>query len=352
MIPIPNLVRRGVAAPFCLLLAAASPGAVSSQSVPVDGPSVRVGSGVYEIVVHHETGDVFASTIGRSGMDEGRIYRLDGQTLAVTGIIPTPGYRPFGLGIREESGTLYATDTAEGAVLVLDIAEMAMVKAITNPDDGNGHLREVVADESTGMVYVSSYNENGMIWVIDDASRSLVNTYQGVGNGTSGMVLDGANNRLYAANMAGFDVTEIDLATGEYVRRFESGGERPTNLELDAERGRLWSANQASNDATVIDLATGELLGSVSVGDQGLGIRYNPANDLMYVTARRSGIVTAVDAASMQIVTWMQTGSHPNTVAVNRETGLAYVTNKSRSAGRDQPPVMDPNGDTVTLLRR
>jgi hypothetical protein len=47
----------------------------------------------------------------------------------------------------------------------------------------------------------------------------------------------------------------------------------------------------------------------------------------------------------------LATGSHPNTVAVDRRSGLAYVSNKARSAPRGQPPVEDPNGDTVSILR-
>ena len=323
---------------------------VAQAAVPTVGTRVKVGRGVYQPVVHHATGDVFASTIGQRGEDEGAVYQLDGETLEVKGTIATPGYMPFGLGIHEASGKLYATDTRNGAVIVIDIETLSVAKIIENEIDDQGHLREVVADETNGRVYVSSYRGNGMIWVIDTETMELVDTFVEVGDGTSGMVLDVPNHRLFAANMSGGDIVEIDLETGEYARTFPAGGERPSNLELDADRGRLWSANQATNDVTIIDVETGEMIESVSTGDQTLGVAYNAANDMMYVTNRRSGTVTAVDAESMHIVTWMMTGSYPNTVWFNDDTGVGYVTNKARSARGGQPAVEDPNGDTVTLL--
>ncbi len=327
-------------------------GTLLAQDLPSVGTTVRVGPGVYEIAVHERTGDVYAATVGPWDQDQAAIYVLDGSTLEEKGTIPTPGHYPFGVGLDQGASTLYASDTRNGTVLVYDLASMALKTVIENPMDESGHLREVLVDEQGGRVYVSSYDENGLIWVIDSETHRLVDTFMGVGDGTSGMAFDLANDRMFAANMAGGDITEIRLSTGEQVRRFSAGGERPTNLVYDAERGRLWSTNQRTNNATVIDVASGEVIHSVSVGDQALGITHNPVNDLMYVTARRSGIVTAVDAESMNVVTWMQTGSHPNTVAVNPNTGVAYVTNKARSAGRDHPPVRDPHGDTVTLLHR
>lgn len=320
------------------------------EGLPRVGESVKVGTGLYELAYSHATGDVYAATTGGADDDGGRIYVLDGSTLEEKGSIPTPGYYTYGLGIHEGSGTLYSTDTRNGVVIVADIASMEVVTVVENPADEGGHLREVVVDEAAGLVYVSSYDEAGMIWVIDNETHEVVNTIHDVGNGTSGMVLDLANDRLFAANMAAHDISEIDLGSGAVVRRFPAGGDRPSNLAWDPERQRLWSANQGTNDATVIDAQTGELIESVGVGDQALGIRYNPVNDMVYVTARRSGVVTAVDAESMNVQTWMQTGSYPNTIVVDRESGAAWVTNKARSAGRDAPPAFDPNGDTVTRI--
>ena len=341
------------------LVAAAAPVSCVAQDmapartdVPSVGTTVRVGDGVYEPVVYHATGDVFVATIGARGQDDGRVYVLDGETLEEKGTIHTPGYAPYGLGVHEGSGTLYATDTRGGAVIVIDIASQQVTGIIENDLDDFSHLRQVVTDEANNRVYVSSYDDPGSIWVIDTETQSLADTFLEVGDGTSGLAIDTAEHRLFAANMGGGDIVEIDLATGEYVRRFPAGGERPTNLTYDADRRRLWSSNQATNDATVIDVDTGELIQSVSTGDQPVGIRYNPVNDMVYVANRRSGLVTAVDAERMNVLTWMLTGSYPNTVVFNRETGVGYATNKARSAGRDAPPVTDPHGNTVTILHR
>ena len=69
-------------------------------------------------------------------------------------------------------------------------------------------------------------------------------------------------------------------------------------------------------------------------------------------TGLLAGTVTVIDAsADYQVVGNFETGTHPNTVVVDRTTNNAYVTNKGRSGGRGAPPVDDPRGDTVTIIR-
>jgi DNA-binding beta-propeller fold protein YncE len=72
--------------------------------------------------------------------------------------------------------------------------------------------------------------------------------------------------------------------------------------------------------------------------------------------ARELGF-SLVDTRALTVLASLATGTHPNTVALDRRTGLAYVSNKARSAPRPsqgQPPAPapdDPNGDTVSLIR-
>ncbi|MCR0984097.1 hypothetical protein [Roseomonas populi] len=44
-----------------------------------------------------------------------------------------------------------------------------------------------------------------------------------------------------------------------------------------------------------------------------------------------------MDARALTVLASLRTGTHPNTVAVDRSTGLAYVSNKARSALRPAP---------------
>lgn len=45
----------------------------------------------------------------------------------------------------------------------------------------------------------------------------------------------------------------------------------------------------------------------------------------------------------------LKTGTHPNTVVLDKKSGNAYVTNKAKSS-RNEPAIKDDNGDTVSLI--
>lgn len=320
----------------------------SATARPSMGKTVKVAQGVYEVAVSEQTGTVYVASAGRGA---GEVVALDAETLDTRARIDMADTPPFGLGINDLSQTLYTTNTRDGSVSVIDLKTNQVIRTLRSEVDTVAHLREVAVDEEANRIYVSSYGTEGVIWVIDGATNTIIDHYENVGEGSSGLALDAAAGRLYVTNIQGGDISVIDTGTGEVVNRFPAGGGRPTNAALDAEGNRLFVANQESGDVTVVDTRSGELLAAVPTGAGALGVRFNPSNGLVYVTNRQAGTVTVIDAADYGVVGNFETGTHPNTVVVDRTTNNAYVTNKARSGGRGAPPVDDPRGDTVTIIR-
>src|SRR5690606_16902851 len=225
---------------------------------------------------------------------EAHVAVLDSESLDTRATIPLPDGAPYGLGINDRTQTLYTTNTRDGSVTAIDLRTNQPIRKINSPVDTVGHLREAVVDEVANRIYVSSYGTEGLIWVIDGASNQVVNHFQNVGEGTSGMAVDPARQRLYATNIQGGDVSVIDLNNGSVIARWPAGGGRPTNAALDAAGERLFIANQESGDMTVLSTRTGELLKAVPTGEGALGIRYNPNTNVVYVANRTAGTVTVI----------------------------------------------------------
>lgn len=328
--------------------ATASLAATASAQAPTIAKSTKVGAGVYEIVAHD--GLVYAASVGNRGTPKPEITVLDGKTLQVKQV-HTLTSAPYGLGINTKTGTLYATDTRAGAVIVMDAKSGRELGLIKNPaDTAPAHLREVVVDEANNRIYASVYGKEGHVWVIDGKTNTFSHALQNVGSGATGIALDSDGKFLYTANMGGNDLSVIDLAARKVVRTIPAGGERPTNVAFDAKGHRLFVANQGTGDLTVIDAKTGSLIKSVKTGAGALGVTFNPRTNRVFVANRGAGTVSVVDGASYAVIAELPSGSHPNTVAIDRTTDQVYVTNKAKSAGRGAPPVDDPNGDTVTHI--
>ena len=327
--------------------------AIDAQSATAAKPAVeksaRVGAGVYEVAVGGDTVYV-ASVGGRGETGTAKIYALDPKTLETKKTIPVTD-AAFGLGFNAKTQRLYTSNTRTGTVSAIDLKTGNVLASISSEADPKAHTFRVLVDEDADTVYVSLASKDGKIWVIDGKTNTIAHTIANVGVTPTGLALDKAANRLYAAVQGTNDIAAIDLKTREVVTRFPAGGERPTQMAFDAKTSRLFVTSQTGGSVSAINTKSGELLKTIKTGAQALGIGFNPATNRVYVANRQGGTVTVIDATSYEILADLPAGSLPNTVAVDYKTNSVYVTNNAKSGGRGAPPVDDPNGDTVTLIR-
>jgi YVTN family beta-propeller protein len=318
------------------------------------GKSVRLvpPGGLYELVVSTTTGLLHVAAAGQRGATEASILGLDPQSLEVKSTLSLPE-PAFGLAVNDRTGTLYTTNTRSGSVSAIDLKTGQAVAKIARGE--NAHVRQLVVDEEANRIYVSIVGlrgGNSAIWVVDGAKNEILHVIEdGLGEGVTGIALDRAGGRIFATRLQTSDVLEIDLNSRAVKRTFASGGEGTVNAAYDAAGKRVFVTNQKSGTLTVLDAGTGALVKSVETGAGALGVMLHPTNGTVLVANRGAGTVSVVDGTKLEVQASLATGSHPNTIAVDRRSGLAYVTNKARSAGRGQPPVDDPNGDTVSLIR-
>jgi len=326
-------------------------GAQSAPPKPAVDKSVKVADGVYEVVAGSDA--VYVASTGRRGPDakpEAKIVVLDPQTLDVKKSIDVTAEPAFGLGLNEKTQMLYTSNTRSGSVSVIDLKAGKVVATIKSEADPKAHTFRVLADEANNKVYVSLASKDGKIWIIDGKTNTIAHTITGLVTPT-GLALDAAANRLYTALMGSNEIGVIDLKTNEVVSRYPAGGERPTQLAFDARTSRLFITNQASGDMTVLDTKAGTIVKTVKTGAQALGIGFNPKTNRIYVANRQAGTVSVIDATSYEILAELPAGTLPNTVSVDPRTNLTYITNKAKGGGRGAPPVDDPNGDTVTMIK-
>lgn len=329
--------------------------------------SAQPGDGLYEVVVSEALGRVYVAAAGSRGADNGAILALDPATLEVRETIQLGKDAGYGLGLNDRTGILYATQTRSGSVAAIDLATGKVVATVKHGE--GAHLREALVDEEANRIYVTAFtrgDEPGEVWVIDGATNQLAEVIGGLKGGVTGIALDAEGKRLFVTALQSNEIHEVDLGTNKVTRTFPAGGEGPVNADYDAEGGRLFVANQGSGTLTVLNVKDGAVLASIPTGEGALGVRFDPQRGIVYVANRRGGFVSLVDAKELSVTANVVTGSMPNTVAIDEATGRAYVTNKLKSVPRPpraegaaqaagspppRPPlVIDPNGDTVTIV--
>jgi len=319
---------------------------------PAVTKSVKVPAGVYEVVVSDSGDTVYVASIGARGANKATITVLDGATLAVKREIDVSAQAAFGLGINNKTQMLYTSNTRNGNVSAIDLKTGKTIAVIGDPAEPKAHTYRVLVDETNNLVYVSIAAKSSQIWVIDGATNKMSHTINGTGETTMGLAIDPATGLLYGANRGTNEVIEIDPKKRVITRRFPAGGERPSQIAIDPKTSRLFVTNQGTHDISVIDTRTGNLIRTVKTGTQALGVGFNPALNRVFVANRQGGTVTVINAETYAVEANLAAGSLPNTVAISAKTNTTYVTSKAKTGPADAPPVEDPNGDTLTMIRQ
>ncbi|MBS9475925.1 YncE family protein [Ancylobacter radicis] len=300
---------------------------------------VKPGAGLYEVVFSPAMGRVYVAAAGTRGATDTHVLALDPATLETREAISLGDDPMFGLGINNKTKTLYGTQTRDGSVGVIDLATGKVVAKLARGE--KAHVREVAVDEAANRAYVTVLGMRdtpSAIWIIDGATNTIVDTIEGLTGGIAGISLDAKNNRLFLSALQANEVVVLDLATKKVTNRYPSGGEGAINLVYDASGDQVFVANQGSGELAVLDAKDGKLIKKIATGAGALSVALDAKRSILYVANRTAGFVTLVDSKTLEPIANVVTGSMPQTIALDPESGNAYVTNKLKSVPRPRPP--------------
>ncbi len=310
--------------------------------------SAPAGNGIYEAVISNVDGHIYVTGAGNRTNPGGALYKINPSNLSIVDSISLKENPPFGIGINQKTQLAYTSNTRTSSVSVIDLKTGKLVTTITNGEE-KSHTREVLVDEDNNMIYITDVGKPGNIWVIDGNTNTYSHSIPNTGQTTTGLTFAGSKDIIYVTNMGDNTIGVIDVNKRELIKSFPSGGESPVNITSDGEH--LFVTNQKSGTLTILD-KEGKLLKSIETGDGAIGIAYDPVENRLYSANRQTGTTTVLDAKTYEILADLPTGSHPNHVKVNPETGEAYVLNKAKG-GRPvegEPVKVDTNGDTITKI--
>ncbi len=144
----------------------------------------------------------------------------------------------------------------------------------------------------------------------------------------SGVKLDPSTRRLYVAT--GDTVTILDADSGSSVGSIATPG-GASALALAPDLGRGFAANSAANAVTIFDLKSGAAVKTVALtGRTPVALWYDASARIIYVVDQGSGDVTALAAASGEIVGSIALGGKLTAVTGNGY-GQIYVADADRN---------------------
>jgi len=332
------LALAGSAAPLAQTVQEASVSQTAAQplTVTAEGAIRRpVAPGIYEVAYSPASKALYvASAEATTGTQGGVIYKLDPETLQTIGLTHT-NEKNFGLAVSPEGDSLYITNSLASGLSVMDTKTgsiKAHLKFTERSKDSSAYgPRQVIYDPGQKALYVGGVGDPGIIWLVDAETLTVRATIPDAGKWVTGLLLDNASGRLYAANGDG-EVLVIDTRENRIVERWTAGDGKPyllLNLALDAKRHRLFATdNSKQKTVLAFDTRTGKVTGRLDIGDS-LAIKYQPARDELYVSHRVGGTVSVVDAATLRTTKTYALPPMPNSLLVGPDGKTLYVTIKT-----------------------
>lgn len=312
-----------------------------------------ISKGAYELAFSHSDNALFLATAQNASNNKGgTVYRLDPQDLAVKQTINTD-LPTFGAAINQKTNTLFFGNTRDAALTAVDARSGKVINTLIldgrkrSEDVRPLQPRELVADAATDRVYITGLGEQSVVWVVDGKTLKLISTVPNTGKMGTGLALDAAAQKLYVTNADGELVT-INTRLNAIEKRQKIDGDKDhffLNIALDTQGHRLFLSDSKQPQVLVLDTRTQQVIHKIDVPES-LAVLFNADRNELYVTHRKAGEISIIDASTYQVKRTVKAPGLPNSLVLSADGNTLFVSIK-QPGSRKEPP---KNPDSVMRI--
>ena len=224
--------------------------------------------------------------------------------------------------------------TSKGTIYVVDGNTNTVVTSISDTSTNADQPDAIAIDPQRNMVYVANLGATtgGSITVINGATNAIVTTVTNpTFNGPDALVMDVANNTLYAANQNSSTISVINFGSNPAAVSHITTASMVQALAISPVNSLLYAS--VSSGVAIYSLPGGTLQNTVAVGgfsyiavDTSVGIAYAASQSAVYAIAG-----TGNSADTVQQMSDSNGATGALSVAVNSNAHRAYVAYQSGS---------------------
>jgi YVTN family beta-propeller protein len=312
-----------------------------------------ISKGAYELAFSNSDNALFLATAqSATNQKGGTVYRLDPQDLAVKQTINT-NLPTFGATINQKTNTLYFGNTRDGSLTAVDATSGKVINTLVL--DGRKRSenlrplqpRQLAVDPATDRVYITGLGEQSVVWVVDGKTLKLISTVPNTGKMGTGLAIDSAAQKLYVTN-ADNELVTINTRLNAIEKRQKIEGDKDhffLNISLDTQGHRAFLSDSKQSQVLVLDTRTQHVIHKIDVPES-LAVLFNADRDELYVTHRKAGEISIIDASSYKVKRTVKAPGLPNSLALSADGKTLFVSIK-QPGSRKEPP---KNPDSVLRI--
>ncbi len=207
---------------------------------------------------------------------------------------------------------------------------------------------EVVVNKNGSKVYISQM-ETGSVFEIDAKTKTILRVFKTNSTWTKVIVLSYDEQKLYASNWSGNNVSEFDLITGKLIRNIKTV-KTPRSIYPTKDNKYLYVAGYDKGELQKINLQdeTSQIL-----YDQGVALRHIVVDEkrgIMYISDMGKNNILKLNLANDSIVNFVKTDENPNTIALSLDGNLLFVSCRGQNYSEDNYSIPGPEWGTVLIF--
>jgi YVTN family beta-propeller protein len=289
----------------------------AAPAAPHVTATVLVGSGPYAIAADPRTGKVYVTNA-----NGGTVSAISGKTNKVIATI-SGFYTPRAVAVNPRTGRVYVTwyvnsSSPTSKTSVISERTDKVIATISGVGGGQG----IAVNPRTDTIYTG--DDQGGVAVINGATNKVVAQVKYFPAVITGGAVDPRYNRIFFGEGNQQSVVMINGKTNKVITHIPVPFP-VTDVAVDPSTNLLYVAD-FDTFVQVLNARTGQFAGDFdAAGNGNQGIAVNPQTGLAYVTSPGANVVTVANGQSGQLVAAVPVPGSPFAVAVNPATGRAYV---------------------------
>jgi YVTN family beta-propeller protein len=289
------------------------------------GSAVNIAVGEFPtgVAVNPKTNTIYTAN---SGYASNSVSVIDGYTNTVVAAIPV-GSSPCSVDVNLNTNMVYVANDIEGSVSVIDGSTNTVVATIGGMDGPQA----LAVNSRTNLIYVVNYG-SGQISEIDGRTNTVIANLTFDTEPAQGIAINTASNLVYVATGATIYVLngETDTITASFNVASLGIGQ---SIAYDATSNRIFAvglSESASSVVFVLDATTGTLLGTITGGplpfQSAFGVAVLVPGSSVVISDYSRSLIYEASETTFQTLRSVKATETPEIIAVNRNTGIFYVT--------------------------
>ncbi len=172
--------------------------------------------------------------------------------------------------------------------------------------------------------------QNSFVYRIDTkligSSNSPIDEVYEVGSVPKFLVVTPDNKYLLVTNWCSFDMSVVDLASGDLVGSVPLG-RHPRGIVVSSDSQTAYATVMGGSDIAVVNLGDFQTTWIRGVGPAPRHLVLSPDDRTLYATLNGAGAVVKIDLASGEVIATVRTGAAPRTMAIADDGRTLYVVN-------------------------